>query len=209
MRMPAPLQSKLNEFTYGRRVVPVTGRCVAMVLHDRATAHPRGAGHYPFLSRFYNQNRKVLALPESVRVQGGAKGTVKLNDMYYNFLRERNTRIGPDGTSDTRAWKYVSRPDSGFRNKGDARTFEQVTWGGAFVVVDEVFNDRAYIESYDLSVSPYDYPYDYLQRMSAVANDDSVVYPDPDPVFSFLIAWPGERLYMDLADLTFFRELLA
>lgn len=193
-RLSAQAESESNEKQYSGLQV-VTGPCIAMVRHDNQCAQKRGSGEYPYLSRIYDQNKKVRGLPESVRYYGtDEKGHVTYSDDWMNFLQEKNP--------DPKVLKYLERPQSGYRNYGAPGEFEQVTWGGAQVHVYKVEENKAYICAYDVSKSPQDYPNeDYSQIFSIVYTDDTIGGAPPGKALTLLMARQGEKVWMNVDDL--------
>jgi hypothetical protein len=66
-RTPAPLMSLYNRLRWSLLKPAAPGIC--RIRHDEQTPNTRG-GKYPYLSRFYDQLRKVRGLPETVRYNG-------------------------------------------------------------------------------------------------------------------------------------------
>lgn len=191
-------QSALNKSRYIYLPGPKVGIC--RIRHDRETSVPRGNSRYPWLSRFYDPGLAVpRGLPETVRYFGD-KGNITLAPQWVEFFKEHNTPV---------AQSYIMRPQSGWRNYGTWPTVEQLGFGGDYVVVTKMIGDTCYIESYDNSKYPADYPrYDYLQNFGVVYTDDTIEAGSPvGPAYTFIIAKPGVRLWMHAYDLTFVRTL--
>lgn len=201
----AKLQSQLNQSLYGHLPPARVGIC--RILHDRECSRIRGGSlaewwlglRYPYLSRFYNPAAKKLrGLPETVRYNGG-RSHVRLSIDWVDFLWSHNTNI---------AAEYLMRPDSGWRNKGDTSTVEQLGWGGAYVVVTHIDGNKAYIESYDNSRNPDSYiDRDYLQLFSVIDQSNNLSGSPVGNAYSFVISNPGERLWIDTQDITFVRPV--
>ena len=191
-------QSALNKTRYEWLPAPRVGLC--RIRHDRECGTPRGNNQYAWLSRFYDQGLvKPRGLPEAVRYQGD-KGNIALASQWQKFFADSNTPI---------AQSYLKRLQSGWVNYGPWPTVEQIGFGGDYVVVTKISGDTCYIESYDNSKYPVDYPeYDYLQNFSVVYTDDTVEAGSPvGPAYSFVIARPGVKLWIKAEQLTFVRSL--
>ncbi len=191
------VQSTLNRIRYS--TLPPAKAGICRVRHDKECSRPRGGAKLPYLSRFYNTQVDVYGLPETVRFNGG-RGSVTLAPQWEAFFERNNTNP---------AKKHLKRPHSGWRNDGDWPRVQQLCTAsprGTFVLVDRIEGDRAYIYSYHNDRHPNEYiNIDYLQLFGVAYSDDSVGLPDCGPAYTFAIANKGERLWMDVRDLTFWR----
>lgn len=203
MTLPsAKIKSAQNREQYQDLPIAQVGIC--RIRHDKES--PRARGSFPYLSRFYDpKSHKVRGLPEPVNFYGGKIGNVKLAKVWQDYFDENNSEAAQIYTYGRDGQKL----DSGWVNKQPWPTVRQVGWGGAYVVVTKITNGRAYIECYDNSKTPADYARDYLQQFSVVYTDDTLSLPDCGKCLTFAICNPGEKLWMNVEDLTFFRALPA
>lgn len=190
----APVKSLLNRARYA--LLPGAQVGINRIRHDREFNGVRGPGRYPYLSRFYGLNRP--GLPETVRYTGGKK-TVHLSDAWVGHFLEINAEH-PEAIA------HLKKLQSGWVNYGPFPTVEQLGFGGDYVVVTHIVGNRAYINSYDNSLSPSNYKEDYNQAFHIVYPDDSIGSPDWGPAYTFVIANHGENLWIDVGNLTFIRK---
>ena len=206
------IQSAINRWGALNLRGPRVGIC--RVRHDKECSVSRDkSGQRPaYLSRFYTVGKPVYGLPESVRINGG-KSTVLLAPQWRLFEQE-HAGIGPrepssleDEATNMAAFNYISRRQSGWVNFGPWPTVEQITWGGAYVVVYGIQGHKCFIQSYHNDKRPGDYVnIDYLQAFSTVFSDDRVA-PEPT-VFTFPIANATDApLWMYDYDLTWVRAV--
>ena len=204
-RRSARQQSLVNRARYAD-LPPVTGRCIARVLHDRECSMPRGSSAFPYLSRFYDQNKTVRGLPETVRYTGGP-GNVLLRDVWQTFWADHNT---PEAITFTLGKKMP--PNTGWNNAGWPR-IEQLLFGGDFVRVLEKRGDMARIQTYHNLATPAPLvdgngeEYNLLNEFSVVYTDDTLSLAPCGHCYSFPISAKSETCWMDVRNLTYLREL--
>lgn len=194
--MNALIRSTVN-WLHWRSLPAVTGPCVAVVKTDAQSPNRRGQGKLPYLVRGFDNNKKLRAVPQSVPLFGD-RGDVDLGVQWQVYSEQINTK---------QATKYLRRPFSGWVNKKPWPNVKQVTWGGAYVAVEEVANGWAYLYSYDNDRLPEEYQTDFNQLLTVCYNNDTYGEPDQGPIYTFLIANAGKRLRIKASELYYLRDL--
>lgn len=204
------IQSLINRSLYAWRRVPPKPMSVCRLLYDHECAIPRGDGQFPFLWRFFGAR---MGYPNTVALRGG-RGDVELAEWWQEFFYQENT-----GKAVAYTKGHGSRPNTGWVNTQPWPRVKQIACSGdgvhhTYLVVTEIQGSRAYIQSYDNSKRPQDYPtkdfptvLNFLNPFGVGFPDGSVGGADCGLCYTFAIHNPGERLYVDVADLTFLRSL--
>lgn len=200
-------QSGFNRAQYAHLYAPPTDKSICRILMDQECAVIRGDGEYPFLWRFYGAKE---GYPMTVVLHGGS-GFVHLKQWWQDYFVERN-RQAPD------ALKFVkgrgAHPNTGWVNAQPWPTVRQIACAGdglnqSYVVVDKVVGDRAYVQSYYNTIHPSEYKTEYLHPFGVGYPDDTVGAAKCGLLYTFPIANTGERLWMNIWDLTYLRPVAA
>ena len=201
--MNSPLvQSTINRALYAWRRVPPKPKSICRLLYDHECGIKRGNGKYPYLWRFYGAK---IGYPMTVLLHG--EGNVSLEEQWQAWFYYNNT---PRAVAYTKG--QGARPNTGWVNTVPWPMVRQIACPGdgmhhTYLVVDSIEGNRAYIESYDNSKQPSDYPYDYLNPFGIGYPDGKVGAAPCGLCYTFAIHNPGERLWVDVQDLTFFKSL--
>ena len=138
--------------------------------------------------------KKLRGLPETVRIHGG-RGTVILSDAWVRFLDNLNTQD---------AQRFLRKGQNGWLNNGAFPQFEQLTFGGNYVVVTRIVGHKAYIKSFNnADQPPASGPKTLIQTFSVVYTDGTWEMATPvGAVYTFIIANHDDGvLWIDLDNL--------
>lgn len=197
------VQSTINKVLYSWRRIPPKNGSICRLLYDYECGIIRGNGLFPYLWRFYGAK---WGYPNTVALRGG-RGDVVLSEWWQEFFYMENT-----GKAVAFTKGHGDRPNTGWVNTQPWPDVKQIACSGdgirhTYLVVDEVIGTRAYILGYDNSKRPTDYDIDYLNPFGVGFPDGHMGIADCGPCYTFVIHNPGERLWVDVQDLTFLRSL--